>query len=289
MAMKLDEFNKIEKLIVEHTGLSRECFKILTQTFPHIKYETLQSIISYYARTKTVKSKLLRLRKRIIDEYHQNIKANEPPGIILRLSVKYDFVPTILARLLIEDYLNENDLVKNQQVMKTKTNKLLKDSTLINNADLAYEVYLCVLNDDYFGPISDAAKHCIGLEYEQRLVRIARENKLIFQDEEFLRKDGYDKTPDIKLDVPIAVNGTVISWIESKALFGHPKLHEGYEKDQYISYWNRFGTGLIIYWFGYLETIVNPLEKRFIISDRFPDNITHMDPKSIEVDLNKTV
>lgn len=56
--------------------------------------------------------------------------------------MKYDFVPTILARLLIEDYLNENDLVKNQQVLKTKTNKLLKDSTLINNADLAYEVYL---------------------------------------------------------------------------------------------------------------------------------------------------
>lgn len=51
--------------------------------------------------------------------------------------------------------------------------------------------------------------------------------------------DGYDKTPDIKLDVPVAVNGFIICWIESKAIFGHPKLHEQYMKDQYISYWNR--------------------------------------------------
>lgn len=61
----------------------------------------------------------------------------------------------------------------------------------------------------------------------------------IFLDENYLRKAGYDKTPDIKLDVPIAVDGKVINWIESKAIFADEKTHKKYLDTQLWSYWNR--------------------------------------------------
>lgn len=62
---------------------------------------------------------------------------------------------------------------------------------------------------------------------------------LAFRDEEHLRKHGYDKTPDCKLDVPIAIDGFIVNWIESKALFGDEDAHRDYKKNQYLSYWNR--------------------------------------------------
>jgi hypothetical protein len=62
-----------------------------------------------------------------------------------------------------------------------------------------------------------------------------------FRDEEHLRQHGFDKTPDIKLEIPFAVDGFIVNWIESKALFGDKEGHNTYFKDQYLSYWNRYG------------------------------------------------
>lgn len=121
----------------------------------------------------------------------------------------------------------------------------------------------------------------IGQEYEIKLQNYCTERNISFHDETQLRTRGYDKTPDVKLEIPIAVNGIVINWIESKAQFGGPKVHRRYNKEQYLSYWNRYGPGLVIYWFGFLDNLNQSSENRFIIMDHFPTNITYMNPISI--------
>jgi len=59
---------------------------------------------------------------------------------------------------------------------------------------------------------------------------------LPYLDEHQLRLRGYDKTPDIKLEVPISVDGFIINWIESKALFGDDDSHNEYLKSQLYRY-----------------------------------------------------
>ena len=53
-----------------------------------------------------------------------------------------------------------------------------------------------------------------------------------FVSEGSLRAEGHAKTPDVKLELPIAVRGRVVNWIDSKASFCDPIVH--YEKGEYI-------------------------------------------------------
>lgn len=80
----------------------------------------------------------------------------------------------------------------------------------------------------------------VGEHYESILKKHCIESNMAFKDEKLLRKEGYDKTPDIKLEVPVLVNGVAIMWIESKALFANSDTHNIYVKEQLLSYWNRY-------------------------------------------------
>uniref|UniRef100_M3XHR3 CDAN1-interacting nuclease 1 n=2 Tax=Latimeria chalumnae TaxID=7897 RepID=M3XHR3_LATCH len=150
---------------------------------------------------------------------------------------------------------------------------MLRDPSQIPDRVLADQVYQCTVNDCCYGPLVDCIKHAIGHEHEVLLREMLREKNLSFLDEDQLRAKGYDKTPDIILEVPVAVESHVIHWIESKASFGDECSHRSYLHDQFWSYWNRFGPGLVIYWYGFIEELDCHRERGILLKDCFPTDI----------------
>lgn len=139
----------------------------------------------------------------------------------------------------------------------------------------------CLYNDSYDGQIVDMIRRTIGEDYEAWLKKYATDAGMVFHDEVYLRRHGYDKTPDLKLAVPCMFRNNVIYWIESKASFGDMDSHQRYVQEQLSSYTNRFGSGVVIYWFGYLDEIAQCKENINMIhvTDQFPakEDLTFLD------------
>jgi hypothetical protein len=68
----------------------------------------------------------------------------------------------------------------------------------------------------------------------------------------------HKKTPDCLLDKPIQINGTKVYWIESKASFGDEIELKKNVRRQLKPYTEMFGTGAVVYWFGFVEGIEPP-------------------------------
>lgn len=257
--------------------------KALFKQFPEISHQTLGSIYCQEMQKK-VKKSFHRLNapenaNHLYQSFLANVECNEPPGILIRMARELDFSPAMLSKMILEQYLCA--AMPHMTISKSHVNRLLRDTTQIMDRDLSYEVYMCLLEDDVYGPFADSIKHSIGHEYEFLLRRNLEKLNISYHNEDELRLKGYDKTPDIKLDIPIAVDGQVINWIESKASFGDEENHRTYLKDQFWSYWNRFGPGLVIYWFGFIEELDEHQDKGIMLRDSFPSNIILMDPLSV--------
>eukprot|EP00096_Caligus_rogercresseyi_P014115 TRINITY_DN6647_c0_g1_i1.p1 TRINITY_DN6647_c0_g1~~TRINITY_DN6647_c0_g1_i1.p1 ORF type:complete len:272 (+),score=109.41 TRINITY_DN6647_c0_g1_i1:497-1312(+) len=245
----------------------------LCTKFPEVSSEVLRSILTleYQRHIKKNFYRHSQDKKRVYEKFVKSVRSGEPPGIIVQLGRTHKFSPALIARSILESSLSK-------KYSKNKIADFGKVTSLIKDRDLAYEVFLANVKDEMYGSFSNSIKHCIGTEYEELIKDKLTSLNIAFLDEDDLRERGYDKTPDVKLEVPIAVNGTVINWIESKALFGDRKSHRGYLDDQLWSYWNRFGPGLVIYWFGFIEEL-NDLESgKILLSDSFPEDITYFEP-----------
>ncbi|CAH2094583.1 unnamed protein product [Euphydryas editha] len=263
--MPLKVYNAIVKDFNKMTSFSRRAENELKKKYKDVPSFTIGSIISSLVQRSMKQSyrKSPVISSRYYELYEELMKDKHKGDVILKLADSQGISPALFVRSLLQNVSSDSNEVK----------KFLKDTTLIENKDLAYQVFLGIMNDNQYGPYADIIKQSIGLEYELRLESELRMMNISFSDENVLRLRGYDKTPDFKLDVPIAIDGFIVNWIESKALFGDEENHLGYMKDQLMCYWNRFGPGLVIYWFGYLETLDSTPEvnNMFILRTKFPE------------------
>ncbi|BFZ07389.1 hypothetical protein BsWGS_10427 [Bradybaena similaris] len=177
---------------------------------------------------------------------YKDAKAKNEKNVIMRLAAKNDISPCLLARIILEEYYC-ND-VEHGRVHDRNEGRgalppgfmtdCIRDIAKLPNPELAMEIYETMLLDNFYGPAVDSIKRSIGVEYEIILKAQCRKAGLSFIDETQMREEGYDKTPDIRLQVPVMINKRVINWIESKASFGDPINHQQYMIDQYLPYKN---------------------------------------------------
>nr|CAG4651169.1 EOG090X0A0V [Simocephalus serrulatus]SVE94378.1 EOG090X0A0V [Simocephalus serrulatus] len=279
MARVLSKSTYSSLLDTVHKLPYRNRVQTLRKLFPHVSVDTIKCVVAQECQRR-MKCSHGRLTSSetievMYNRYTNSILMGEEPGILLRLSDEVGLTPALLARSIVERHYQRQDKSKPAKLL---VSTLMKNTALIDDRDLAFESYLCLLEDDEYGPIAEATKQSLGYEYEVRLRMELEKSQITFLHEDHLRAKGYDKTPDIKLEIPVAIDGQVINWIESKALFGDDEVHRGYLKDQLYSYWNRFGPGLVIYWFGFVEDLEKIHQNRIIlIREKLPTNMVLME------------
>ncbi|KAI9528807.1 CDAN1-interacting nuclease 1 [Dissostichus eleginoides] len=274
--------------------------KILKERFPNHSQSTLLSIFSleYQKRIKRTISR--HHAPDAIESHYQRYlseaKAHPTAPVLLELANEVDLSPALMARIILDRFLQglEGGVLDSrgrasrhiakinrllykghypQLASKIVLNSMLKEPSLIPDQILANNIYQCTINDCCYGPLVDCIKHAIGQEHEVLLCEKLKERNLSFLDENQLRVMGYDKTPDIILEVPIAVEGHIVHWIESKASFGDDHSHRTYLNEQFWSYWNRFGPGLVIYWYGFIGELDCQRDRGILLKDCFPTDI----------------
>lgn len=108
--------------------------------------DTLGSIISieYQKRMKINFSKTPTNEAKFYALFMEGVANGDDPGIIIRLAEKYGITPCLIAKLILKKYYR--DLEVEETVINNDVKTYLRDTTLITNMDLAYEVYLVKLN-----------------------------------------------------------------------------------------------------------------------------------------------
>ncbi|KAJ7991154.1 hypothetical protein DPEC_G00294310 [Dallia pectoralis] len=273
MRLSRAEYKEIVRC-TEHLRPTRQCMKTLKERFPHHSQSTLLSIFSleYQKRTKRTISR--HHFQEVIESYYQRYlseaKARPADPVLLELANEVNLSPALMARLILDRFLQDwEEGPASKQVLTS----MLREPSLISDRTLAKNVFQCTINDCCYGPLVDCIKHAIGHEAEVLLRYKLKERNLSFLDENQLRAKGYDKTPDIILEVPIAVEGHIVHWIESKASFGDDQSHRTYLNEQFWSYWNRFGPGLVIYWHGFIGELDSQRDRGILLKDCFPSDV----------------
>uniref|UniRef100_A0A673Z080 CDAN1-interacting nuclease 1 n=1 Tax=Salmo trutta TaxID=8032 RepID=A0A673Z080_SALTR len=139
--------------------------------------------------------------------------------------------------------------------------------------------FQCTINDCCYGPLVDCIKRLSPNKCPCFFISMIWSNAkmtVIAVDENQLLDQG--KCTDLTILRPLcflvsAVDGHIVHWIESKALFGHDHSHCTYPNKQFWIYWKRFGPGLVIYWHGFIEELDTQKDRGILLKDCFPSDI----------------
>ncbi|XP_050532452.1 CDAN1-interacting nuclease 1 [Daktulosphaira vitifoliae] len=256
--MKSEKQNDCTNLLVETSGITynNSTDELSTTTINTSFNETTEEKLSSQLQWLS-NAILLKLKK------NKEVKGDNSSLGDINLSLNSSTTST-LSCTLSNHYLTTNSY-------------LIKD-----DPQLAYQVFICSVMDSFYGSCAEQLKSLNGKRYEQILRNKINKNgdsiNSQYWTESECRARGLDMTPDIVLHEPLAVvqnedNHFFVNWIESKAMFGCEGFRtRGAFHKQLFPYWNRYGPGVVIYWFGYVEekSEENDFTKYCLLADDWP-------------------
>lgn len=288
--MKQSDYIAIRKFLrTQHKVPCHEVLKKIEIVFPHLNLDSLISIVlAWYAEVVKRQNPRKKCNTALYERYLCKVAESDPkskPTVIEVMSQEMNLPPSMVAKFVLSKYVEKETQVEN---CRNETNRLFRNPFLIKDQRLSAEVRRSLLIDSAYGPVIAVIRELIGVEHEEKLKAIVENMNIKCQNENTMRKEGYDKTPDLRLIKPMVVDGEFIYWIESKALFACPETHQKYFVNQYKCYLNRYGPGLVIYWYGYVENLAEEaLKNKIIIRDSFPKVVDYSNKPHLEEFLKK--
>mmetsp|Transcript_6957 Transcript_6957/g.42550 ORF Transcript_6957/g.42550 Transcript_6957/m.42550 type:complete len:283 (+) Transcript_6957:2428-3276(+) len=246
----------------------------LSRQHPNVSYDTMVSIYSQECARRVRKTFNESHHKRpdAMNKYAKRYLAGET---LAQIAHDIDLPACLLARLMLQTLLGLHKQTVGT-VMKDPHGLLREDVNVPREAmdsglveRLKTDILLAVDEDHVSSPYVNTVQRVMGLEYESLLCEKLVSLDIPFYPEDALRAEGLAKTPDVKLELPIAVDDHIVHWIDSKACFcdSHGYIREA--SAQFQGYVHRYGPGMVIYWFGFIKELQGE-QPGVLLVDDFP-------------------
>ena len=174
-----------------------------------------------------------------------------------KLAEAHRFSPILMAGIV----LKEHGMTK-QQIRDA-----LRDHNLVRDERIRDELKRAQEHDLVYSQHGNELQATRGREGEARIHKWLTAQDITFRTEKDLKGSG--KTVDFLLDKPIEIEHDgerkTICWIESKGSFGDLKKIMRAYTAQLKPYTEKWGPGIVVYWFGYLEGVDLWLRARDVI------------------------
>ena len=232
----------------------------LSTTTP-FSYETLFAVYESLYTTYQIRNSYL-----IRDHATLFVEMYDAGTSLLDIAMWIKMPPVLIARKVLERKENAKGKV---------LTRFIKSPMLIEDPRLRHDVEVCINSDETCGPWHDKRRNAMGLIYEQLLIDEIRALGLQFECESQLRERQCFRTPDVLLRIPVLFCGNLVHWIDSKAKFADEVTLNRDYAGSLQSYVNRFGPGMVIYWFGFVEDVQSKMHQdgNIFITDTFQRNV----------------
>lgn len=165
---------------------------------------------------------------------------------IVSLSDEIGFSPVLMSLILL----------KRHGISRRKVRQMLKNLEEVEDARLKNELSEVLKNDNLFTQHAHSLQVKRARMCEEEIGKWLKDRGIQFLDEEEIKKHTSTKTPDFLLKGSLKINSTKVTWIESKGLFGDAEEHRRFLDKQFLEYVKIYGAGVVVYWYGYVDSIV---------------------------------